>query len=81
MQAESRQDLVHVALLGSVGGGLWSSWAKAELVNSNQRSGILVIFLGTLSKVHTKGRPLEMVELFITREFGGVTELHLFVAL
>lgn len=32
------QDLGHMPLLKSVGGVLWGSQAKAELVNSNQKS-------------------------------------------
>lgn len=82
VQAESRQDLVYMTLLGSVGGGLWSSWAKAELVSSNQRSGILIIFLGTLSKVHARGRPLKMVDTFYHKgPWGSHRNLHLFAAL
>ena len=38
------QELVHMPLLGSVGGVLWDSQAKARLVNSNQKKkgGVLV---------------------------------------
>ena len=41
-ERRERQDLGHIALLRSVSGVLWGSWAKAGLVNSNQESRVLV---------------------------------------
>lgn len=37
-----RQELGHILLLGSVGSMLWGSWAMIRLVNSNQKSWVLV---------------------------------------
>lgn len=41
--------------------GLWSCWARARLVNSDQKSGVLVSSTGVrveLSKGHIKGQEL-----------------------
>lgn len=35
-----QQDLGHMPLLGSEGGVLWSSWAKAGLANSKQKEQV-----------------------------------------
>lgn len=56
-----RQDLGHMLFLGSVGGVLWGSWAKARLFNSNWKSGVLVSSTGIISK-GTGGRPWELEE-------------------
>ena len=45
------------AFLEWVGGVLWGSVAKARLVGLNQKSRVLVSFLGVLPKGHTRGRP------------------------
>lgn len=42
-------------LLGSMGGVLWSSWASAGLVNSNQKK---VRTTGVISKQHTRHKAL-----------------------
>lgn len=41
---------------------LWGSWAKARLVNSNKKSGVLVSFTGVLSKGCMRGRLWEAGE-------------------
>ena len=51
------EDLGHMPLLGIEGQVLWDSWAKARFVNSNQKSGVLVSFVGVLSKRCSRGRP------------------------
>ena len=68
-----RQDLGHMLLLGSVGGVLWGSWAKAELDSSNQKSRVLVSFVGVLSKGCIRRRQWEAGELLITRAVGEAT--------
>lgn len=32
----------YISLLGSMGGVLWSSWARARLVHSNQKNEVLI---------------------------------------
>lgn len=55
MQREREtQDLGYMPLLGSMGGMLWSSWAKAGSVNSNQKSRVFVSPTGVLSKGHIR---------------------------
>ena len=49
MQTE-RQALGHIPLSGSVGGVLWASQARAGLVNSSRKSGVLVRSTGVLSQ-------------------------------
>ena len=49
-ECRQRQDLGRVPFLGSVGGVLWSSWAKAGLTNSNPKRGVLVSPTGVLTK-------------------------------
>lgn len=46
-------------LLGFVGSVLWGAWAKERLINSNQKSSVLISSMGILTKgVHT-GKALE----------------------
>lgn len=66
------QDLGHLPLLGSKGGMIWGSWARAVLVNSNQKRRVLVSFMKFLSKECTKGTFWEARKLLITMAFGEV---------
>ena len=45
----------HMPLLRSVGGVLWGSGTKVSLVNSHQKSRVLVSFSGGLSQGSTGG--------------------------
>lgn len=53
-----QQDQGTMPLVGFVGRVLWGSWAKAEFVNSNKKSGVLVSFAGVLSKWCTRRKIL-----------------------
>ena len=57
-ECRQRQNLGHMPLLGSVGGVLWDSQAKAGLVNSKQKSRVLVSYMGS----HLRGWPWEAEE-------------------
>lgn len=48
-------------------------WSKAKLVNTNQKSGVLVSFAGFFSKEHTKGRPQEAREILSQGSLRKVT--------
>ena len=60
-RARQPADLRH-NLISAVDGVLGSSWPKARLVNSNQRSRALGSYTGVLSKAYRKGRPWEAGE-------------------
>lgn len=47
---EDRQDPGHIPLLGSMGGVLWVSQAKARFLHSNQKNRILVNLTRVLPK-------------------------------
>lgn len=66
------EDWGHTPLLVSVDGVLWGSWAKARLVNSNQKSEILISHR-VLSKGYIMGRSRGAGSQLITRAIGEVT--------
>lgn len=51
---------------------VWSFWAKAGFVNSNQKSEVLVSSRGVLSTGCSKGRLWEAWRMFITGAVKGV---------
>lgn len=57
-------------LLGSVGGVLWSSRAKAGLVDANRKSRALLSSTGS-AKGRSRGRPCEAGRVFITGLSGS----------
>lgn len=63
-ECRERWDLGYKPVLASIGGVLWGSWAKARLVNSNQKSRGLVSPVGSyLSKERIKGRQWKAEEI------------------
>ena len=65
------QDLGHMPLFRSSGGVLSCFWAKAELVNSHQKSGVLVSSLGALLYRAHRRRPREVGENAYARALLG----------
>ena len=75
-----RQDLGHMPLLKFMGRVLCDSWARDGLVNSNQKSGVLVNPLGVLSKRYIKhtgaGREGRLLIRRVIEAFISVSQYH-----
>lgn len=72
-ECRERWDLGYKPVLASIGGVLWGSWAKARLVNSNQKNRGLVSPVGVLLiQGENKGKAMEGRGDLITRAVGEV---------